>query len=281
MDTPEHRVQLIQAESARLGHYLHALPPDAWRRPSACHRWEVRDVVGHLILGAELYHSVISRGLQGNIAPLEGLPQAGTVNAASASPLIDQLSVARRESLGDQLLATFEATDQALNRLLADLIAPDWETPCYHLAGLLPVRCLRDFRLGELVIHGWDIRSRFESNAPLSPESLPVLLDVLTTPITCGWAFWPGAPRSTPARYRFTVTGRVPSTLDITVAGEQAHLTEGGDVRPDVTFRCEAEAYVLVRYGRLGLADALATGRVVAEGDQALAAAFGQWFRGI
>ena len=41
----------------------------AWRRPSACHRWEVRDVVGHLILVAELYLSVVSRGLQGNVAP--------------------------------------------------------------------------------------------------------------------------------------------------------------------------------------------------------------------
>src|SRR5262249_36547173 len=147
---------------------------------------------------------------------------------------------------------------------------PDWETPCYHPGGIFPVRCLRDFRLGELVIHGWDIRSRFESDAPLSPESLPVLLDVLATTITSGWALWPGEPRATPVCYRFTVTGRVPSTLDILVTGEHVRLAEGGDVRPDVTFRCETEVYVLVRFGRLSLTDALATGRVVAEGDQAL-----------
>jgi hypothetical protein len=142
------------------------------------------------------------------------------------------------------------------------------------------VRCLRDFRLGELVLHGWDIRSRFASDAPLSYESLPVLLDMLAT-LTPGWAFWPGEPRATPARYRFTVTGHVPSTLDILVTGEHARLAEGGDVRPDVTFRCETETYVRVRFGRLSLVEALATGRVIAEGDQALAAAFGQWFRGI
>ena len=110
MDTPENRVKLVQAETAQLAHYLHALPPEAWRRSSACHRWEVRDVIGHLILGAELYLSVVSRGLRGSVTPLEGFPPAGTVNAASASPLFDQMSVARRESLGDQLLATFTAT---------------------------------------------------------------------------------------------------------------------------------------------------------------------------
>ena len=31
--------------------------------------WEVRDVVGHLILGAELYFGVVSRGLHGDTSP--------------------------------------------------------------------------------------------------------------------------------------------------------------------------------------------------------------------
>ena len=75
--------------------------------------------------------------------------------------------------------------------------------------------------------------------------------------------------------------GSVSATMDIVVAGDKARIDEASDVPPDVTLRCEAETYVLVRYGRLSLADALATGLVVAEGDQALVVAFGQWFRGI
>src|SRR2546421_7046269 len=121
METPETRVKLVQAESERLGQYLHFLPPDAWSGPSACHRWAVRDVVGHLIMGAELYSGTVSRGLQKDVSPLEGFPEAGTVNAASASAFLDQLSVARRESLGDHLLSTFNATSDQLNRLLAGL----------------------------------------------------------------------------------------------------------------------------------------------------------------
>jgi hypothetical protein len=142
------------------------------------------------------------------------------------------------------------------------------------------VRWFRDVRLGELVIHGWDIRSRFEPQAALAPETLSVLLGVCTA-LTPGWAFRPGAPLATPVRYRFAVTGAVATTMDIVVAGDKAHTEEASDVPPDVTLRCEAETYVLVRYSRRSLADALAMGQVVAEGDQALARAFSQWFQRI
>jgi uncharacterized protein (TIGR03083 family) len=280
MDSATDRVTLVQRESTRLTHYLHALPQEAWSQPSACAQWQVQDVVTHLVGGAELYAGSIARGLRGDTSPPEGRPPAGTRNAASTAEELAQRTIARRQQLGDQLLVTFEVTDQALNRLLAGLSPQDWERPCYHPGGLFPVRWFRDARLGELVIHGWDIRSRFESDAPLSPESLPVLLDVCAA-LTPGWAFWPGAPLATPVRYRCAVTGVVSATMDIIVAGDKVRIDEASDVPPDVTFRCEAETYVLVRYGRLSLADALATGRVVGEGDQALAVAFGQWFRGI
>ena len=62
METPETRVQLIQSASVQLGQYLHASPAAAWRRPSACDRWEVRDVIGHLILGL---NSTLTSSLEG------------------------------------------------------------------------------------------------------------------------------------------------------------------------------------------------------------------------
>ena len=61
-------VTLIQAEAERLAQYLATLPPDAWRQPSACQGWEVRDVVAHLIQGAQFYVHTISRGVQGDMA---------------------------------------------------------------------------------------------------------------------------------------------------------------------------------------------------------------------
>ena len=273
-------VTLIQAESTRLKPFLHALPREAWSRPSACAQFQVQDVVAHLVLNAETYTASISRGLQGDASPPAGRPPAGTVNAVSAAEGISQRTIARREQLGDQVLAAFATADDALTRLLAGLGPQEWETPCYHSGGVFPVRWFAQMRLSELVIHGWDIRSRFAPDAPLSPESLPVLMDLLAT-LTPGWAFSPEAKLAMPVRYRFAVTGTVPSTIDIVVMGDTARIAEVSDAWPNVTFRCDAEAYVLMRYGRLSLADALATGRVVVEGDQALATASGQWFKGI
>jgi uncharacterized protein (TIGR03083 family) len=279
MESPEHRIKLIQAESEQLGHYLHTLSADAWTQPSACQAWAVRDVVGHLILGAELYTNVITRGLQGNVSPLAGWPAAGTANAASASALLDQLSVARRESLGAQLLPTFHATDEHLCQLLAGRHSQAWNTPCYHPAGLLPVRTLVDFRLGEVVMHGWDIRSRFDPGAGLSPSSLPAFLDVLR--VAMGWAFWPGTQYATAVCYRFTLTGSVPTQFDIVVAENQARLEPTGTARAHVCCRCDTATFVWLMYGRLPLARALATGGLEMDGEAALVTAFAQWFRGV
>src|SRR5262245_48517033 len=151
METPEYRLRLIQTESERLGHYLHALPSGAWSQPSVCQHWAVHDVVGHLILGAELYTNAVMRGLQGDTTPLEGWPAAGSVNAASAAPLLDQLSVARRQELGADLLPAFHATAAQLQHVLAGVRHPAWDTIGYHPAGLLPVQLFVDLRLTEVV----------------------------------------------------------------------------------------------------------------------------------
>ena len=122
-----------------------------------------------------------------------------------------------------------------------------------------------------------------EPETPLAPESLPALLELIATSRTSGflgWAFRPGARLAAPVRYRFEVTARCRSRVDIVVEGEQAHIAEAGDTPASVTFRCDPETYVLVMYGRLSLEAARARGRLQIEGDQALAGAFGQWFKG-
>ena len=72
LDTAEPRINLIEQESERLRNYLAALPPNLWTKPSACDRWEVRDVVAHLADDAEFYREMLFRGLQGNYSPPQG-----------------------------------------------------------------------------------------------------------------------------------------------------------------------------------------------------------------
>ena len=69
----------------------------------------------------------------------------------------------------------------------------------------------------------------------------------------------------------------------------RACVAPTGQAEVDVCFRCEAEPYILVMFGRRPMETAIATGEVdilvgggevTVEGDHALATAFGQSFQG-
>jgi len=71
MSTQAECVKVLQRECERLKQYLAALPQDVWTKPSACARWDVRDVVAHLIFAANYYTDCITRGLRGIPRPLQ------------------------------------------------------------------------------------------------------------------------------------------------------------------------------------------------------------------
>jgi uncharacterized protein (TIGR03083 family) len=284
MDTPEHLVQLIHAESERLTHYLHTLPPAAWHRPSACELWEVRDVAGHLTWVAEFFVDIISRGVQGDASvpadrPPGDLPPIGSFNA-----YIAQKAIARRESLGVQLLPTYSACSAAFNRRLTGLTPQDWDKPCafWPSVGTVPVRTVLVQSMQELAIHGWDIRSQLETAAVLSAESLPVLMARIPRRLRgSGYAdFRLDAGLPTSVRYRFVLTGAVSGTHDLLVENGKMRMEPAGTEPAHVTFRGETERFVLLMYQRLTLEPMLATGQLVVEGDRGLTRAFDQWLKG-
>jgi uncharacterized protein (TIGR03083 family) len=284
MDTFADRLQVLQSESERIKQYLHALPPEALSKPSACTQWQVQDVIAHLIGVAETYASSVSRGLQGDTGPLPGRLPAGQATAALSAESIAQRSIAARQTLGDQLLATFDAANDRLNSLLAGLQPEQQDMPCYHPGGIVKARNFMDLRLKELAVHEWDIRAALEPEAHVSPASIPAIMTTISESIASGslrWAFWSGPYLTTPVRYRFVVTGLGPSQTDIVVERNTLRMEDAGDTTARVTMRCDTETYVLLVYGRLDLEAALASGRLMIEGDRELAIAFGRWFRGI
>lgn len=284
MDSYQERVGRLQSVSNKLKEYLNSLPHEAWSQPSACDRWQVGDVVGHLADGAESYTASVSRGLQGDPSPPAGRPPAGSDTAATSAERIAQSAIATRQKLGGQLLATFEETDDRLNRLLAGLSQQDQDRSCYHAGGTVPAGNFVDLRLNELTIHDWDIRSSLEGDAHLSPQGLPSTALLFTQSLAAGalrWAFWPGPRLSRPVRYRFEVTGQVPISADIIVEGDHVRLEEPGTGPSDVVFRCESETFVLLMYGRLAPAEAINGGRLDVSGDSDLVARFSRWFKGI
>ncbi|PKB82596.1 MAG: hypothetical protein BZY88_03950 [SAR202 cluster bacterium Io17-Chloro-G9] len=284
MNRHEERVKLLQSESDRFRQYLTTLSNDAWTRQSACDRWQVRDVVTHLMGNAEGYAASVSRGLMGDSSPPEGRGPAGASNAASSAEGLAQRVISQRESLGDRLLPSLKEQDNHLIGLLTGLNSEDQDKPCYHPGGIVPAGNFVDLRFKELALHQWDIQSRLEPEAHLSPDSLPSMIILLSNALASGsvpWAFWPSPGLASTVRYRFEVAEPVPIKADIAVEGDKARLEDSTEGYADVTFRCDTETFVLLMYGRLAPEPAVADGRLAVEGDADLAAQFSQWFKGI
>ncbi len=283
MGQAKNLVAAVRSESERLKEYLGALTPDAWGRQSACEMWEVRDVVTHLSQGAQMYAGMVSRGIQGDSSPPNGLPPAGAVNASLASGLIAQIAISGREAQGERALSNFSTTNDELNELLAGLAPDDWDKSCYHLVGIMPVSGFVSLRMIELAMHGWDIRSSLEPPAHLPPASLPVFMEVISGLIS-KWGFLPASRLTTPIRYRFELTGAnsgSPDVVnDVVVEGDRAYMEPGGEAAADTALLCDAETFALVMFGRLTVDGAVSAGRLAVEGDDESAAQFGRWFGG-
>ncbi len=195
------------------------------------------------------------------------MPPAGN-RAPTAIEQNIQRVIAGRKRLGERLLVTFKTNNEQLQQVLEECTSTDWELPCYHPDDILPVRTLVDLRLGELVIHAWDIRSRLESTAALSAESATVLMERIQARFGApGYSDFRLASQYTaPVCYRFELTGALASTQDIIVESGRARLERSRIMNPQVTLRCDTDVFVLLMYCRLSLDVSLATGLLVVEG---------------
>jgi hypothetical protein len=83
--------------------FLKMLSPEEWQRPSTCDQWQVADVIGHLDSMGHGFAERLSRGLQGDISPSEGLPSTSAHNEdafatdAQKQPFIYLLAIAKMD----------------------------------------------------------------------------------------------------------------------------------------------------------------------------------------
>jgi len=283
MSTLESYVPLIQAEAERLAQFLDTLSADDFQRPSACELWEIHDVVAHLIWGADFYADSVSRGLQGDTSLPENRPPGDTSDTVPMSTYFAQHAIRLREVLGDRLLPTFRTSYTALTELMTALHEQAWDTPCafFPRYGQLPVRAFLLLTVQELVIHTWDIRSRFDASVALAADLLPLLLERI--PGRFGVPDFAAFPLhqegSEPVRYRWDVTGMNPGTYDVIVEGGKARMEPADDTMAGVTLRCDDGTFALLMYKRLTLEPATAQERAVVKGDQKLITALDEWLQ--
>lgn len=277
MEDVRYRVTLIHRLAGRIHEFLSGQPEEAMHRPSACDLWEVRDVLGHLIGGAERQIDSVRRGLRGDAAAPPGFVPMDAETLSSTNAHRD---IERRERLGDQLLSAFGARYRELVELLDGLAPEDWAASCWHARrGVMTAAEYVDLRIQELAIHDWDIRSAFEPETSLDPESVPVLLDI--APAWLRMTFRPGIKLDQPVVFRFDLKGAADRRHDVVVQGDDFQVVRGGRARAGVSLGCDGGAYLLYVYGRLSAGGAVASGKFAVEGDPSLLRRFEEWFKGL
>ena len=275
---PEDRREILRAETEGLAEYLRHLTKESWDLPSACEGWSIADVVAHLTLTRGFYPSRILRALRGDASPDNLSPHFGLDDV---DPVTDaEEAIALTKELGGNLLAEFMKASRGIVNALANVGPQDWDKLVFRPSRPDPVRAVVDIFIAELAVHGWDVRSRFDSQAELSPESVAVIVERIPQRSTW-WSFRTEvgfAPL--PLRYRFNITAPTQYRVDLVVTQQQRSMevTSGDDA--DVTFQCDGETFVFLMYGRIKPEVAIANGRMSCAGDQELVSAFVQRFSG-
>ncbi len=269
-------IRLVKGEAERLGGFLSGLEDGDWARDSFCEGWKIGDVVGHLAVGADTWVNSITRSKSGDSGPPEG--GAFLAPGDRGSNVTAEAARAAYQQQGPGLLEQFQAGYARLGETLDGLQPDDWERLCFHRRGPMPVSDYVEVRLQELTVHGWDIRWGLDNSAEMWPDVLGLMVG--RVPRWVSAAFRPGLALPVPVRYRFDVAGPAPVHEDYLVTQDAFQLETGQDTPADVTFKCDTGNYILLIFGRLDVAEAVANGRLTVEGSESLAANFNQWFQG-
>ena len=111
--------------------------------------------------------------------------------------------------------------------------------------------------INELVIHGWDMRSRLEKSPKLSEEVLPLLTErvkwLFRGSRPAGFLFGSNIPAD--KRYRFNLTGIASDRLDIVVEGDTCRIEAPSRSEANASLECDTQTFVLLMNRRLTLAD--------------------------
>ena len=273
MSTVEERMQILKAEYQRLEQYLHTLSQEDWQHPSTCDQWTVADIIAHLTVGNRTHATWITESLQADSATSAPLPRRSNQRVDAIA--FAQRVIAWRQELGTHLLSEFIITSRALVHAFEQVAPDDWEKLCYRTNGAEPIRTILDNFIAEVGIHHWDVRYPFDPHVQLSHESVVVMVE--RYPHRPRWwdiALPPQHP-PLPVRFRCTVSGvTAPGTDFVVATPEEKYMEVAGHIPAHVTFRCDAQTFVLLAYGRIRPASALATGTLTYEGSQTWAELF-------
>jgi uncharacterized protein (TIGR03083 family) len=136
---------MIHAERARMADVLSALSPAQWSEPSLCGTWPVQVAAGHILAGAEQTRSHFMARMVANGFRFNTMIDRDARSTGAASP--------------DEIIERLRATATTTNHPPA------------------PVMTM----LGEVVVHGEDIRRPLGLKSDIDPQAVTACLEMYKT----------------------------------------------------------------------------------------------------
>ena len=144
-------IRLVKSEAERLGEFLAELNDGDWAKDSYCEGWLIGDVAGHLAGGAESWVDSIGRAVNGDSNPPEGQVFLAPGDRASGVTA-DAARTAFQQHGAPGLLERFRTGYARLAETLDGLQPEDWDKPCFHRRGPMPLGAYVEVRLQELTV---------------------------------------------------------------------------------------------------------------------------------
>jgi uncharacterized protein (TIGR03083 family) len=184
--------------------------PARWEAPTACERWQVRDVVGHLVDTTEGYLANWAIAREGGTAPephgLRSMADLVDRGARQFRKVPQAEMLERLHDDADRMLGEFAAlTDDEWTGLLIP----------HNYMGPLPAMFYPAFQLVDYAVHGWDVRVGIGQPHLMDGDAADFLVPVI--PI-----LWQATADTSSVTEPFSV-------------GVRTSGNNGGDIRFDVT----------------------------------------------
>jgi len=262
---PSSKVRILAALRRELDAFTATVGvPEAWRAPTACAGWEVRDMVGHLVDATDSYLDGFDAARHGR-----AVPSAGFADMAAAT---DAAARAHRDDDRDELLAQLTAQSERLFIEVESLSAEQWTNLVVtdRYAGPLPALAIATGLLGGFAVHHWDVCEGIGRSHCIAADTADLLVPFV-------FALWgatvDGGRVDEPFAIGIRTSGRNGGDTRVDVDGHGVRF-ERTTLDDDVTvIELDAATFVLWGYGRVN------AGTV--HGDGALVPRFRAVFRAI
>ncbi len=239
-DAKDNLLRVLRGEEEAL--FAMAALTDSWERPTACDRWQVRDIVGHLIDVTEGYLTAWDASASGTEMPAPlGLPVM--------AERLDEAAQAHRDLSQPEALGRLEADFAKMTGLAAALGPQEWggRLVAHKYMGPLPAFFYPVFQLMDYGVHGWDIRQGTGMAHAMAADTA----DLLVPFMFILWQATTQVPEGTPpTTLGVRVSGRNAGGYRLTVSPDGLSYEKGDAADLPTVLDFDPGSFVLTTFGR-------------------------------